>query len=104
MYESSKNPSYSESAELAYQQEDKDRYTELVKKADDAVFESYAAEKAAEFAELGADDQKKKQESYATELVSMRIKQAKESQLKWLAMVEKEMSMKCVKTLAASSA
>ncbi len=38
-------------------QEDKERYTELVKKADDAVFEAYAAKKAAEFADLSADDQ-----------------------------------------------
>jgi|EP01046_Picozoa_sp_COSAG06_P017196 hypothetical protein len=57
MYESSKNPGYSEAAELAYMQEDKERYTELVKKADDAVFEAYAAEKATEFAALSADDQ-----------------------------------------------
>jgi len=104
MYESSKNPGYSEAAELAYMQEDKERYTELVKKADDAVFEAYAAEKATEFAALSADDQKKYQDKYATELVAMRIKQAKESQLKWLAMVEKEMATKCVVTKAASSA
>jgi len=48
--------------------------------------------------------QKKYQDKYATELVAMRIKQAKESQLKWLAMVEKEMATKCVVTKAASSA
>ena len=56
-YEASNNPGYSEVHELAYMQEDKARYTELVKKADDAVFEEYAAKKAAEFAALSADDQ-----------------------------------------------
>ena len=56
-YEASNNPGYSETHELAYMQEDKERYTELVKKADDAVFEQYAAKKAAEFAALSADDQ-----------------------------------------------
>lgn len=102
-FEASNNPGYSEAHELAYMQEDKERYTELVKKADDAVFEEYAAKKAAEFADLSADDQKKYQDKYATELVAMRIKQAKESQLKWLAMVEKEMKEKVCITKSASS-
>ena len=47
--------------------------------------------------------QKKYQDKYATELVAMRIKQAKESQLKWLAMVEKEMGEKVCITKSASS-
>lgn len=50
-----------------------------------------------------ATEQKKYQDKYATELVAMRIKQAKESQLKWLAMVEKEMKEKVCITKAASS-
>ena len=32
-FEASNNPGYSEAHELAYMQEDKERYTELVKKA-----------------------------------------------------------------------
>lgn len=50
-----------------------------------------------------ATEQRKYQDKYATELVAMRIKQAKESQLKWLAMVEKEMGEKVCITKSASS-
>ena len=74
--------------------EDKRRYSAGVKAADDAVFEEYAATKAAEFAALSAADKKIKQDSYAEDLVNFRIKQAKEAQLKWLTMTEKKMELK----------
>ena len=92
--EASNNPGYAEAKKLAYMTEDARRYRAGVKAADDKIFEEFAFAKSEEFSKLSLDMKKVKQDAYAQELVDMRIKQAKESQLKWLALQEKKMEMK----------